>query len=368
MTVLRRSSPAMFVMIACAVLAQASHAQTEAAGEPGAATVPPNDRPFEEHWWPTEWGPADRVGAANRTTPAMVLSALRLVKRGKTATLGKLYAPDIPLVDPRIWHLTIPGTPTGGPFGDNRVVYHDELLTAQIGQVGTQFDGPGHLGVRTSKGDYFYNGRNREAAYARGPGNNVTGMGELGVEAVAERGFVCRAILLNAAAYKKMDRLPVPTSSTSPGIVTADDVKGMLKAQNLEEPREGDCVFLYTGHGDLWKNSEWLTLSAEQKKERVRLYNTGEPGFGLSACHYLASRKIILYGGDTSADAGPVTEVPGSVSLCHVELQPRHGIWALENLDFEPLLKDNVYEFMFVWAPLKMVGATGSPGNPVALY
>jgi hypothetical protein len=26
------------------------------------------------------------------------------------------------------------------------------------------------------------------------------------------------------------------------------------------------------------------------------------------------------------------------------------------------------YEFLFVWSPLKMKGATGSPGNPVALY
>jgi hypothetical protein len=31
-------------------------------------------------------------------------------------------------------------------------------------------------------------------------------------------------------------------------------------------------------------------------------------------------------------------------------------------------LKDHVYEFLFVWAPLKIVGGTGSPGNPVALY
>lgn len=327
-----------------------------------------NDRPFVEQWWPTEWGTDDRIGAANRTSPEMVLSAVRLVRQGKTATLGKLYAADIPLVGSRIWHLTIPGTPTGGPFGDNRVIYHDELVTAQLGQVGTQFDGPGHVGVRTSKGDYFYNGRNREEAYARGPGNNVTGMGELGVEFVAEKGFVCRGILLNAATYRDMPRLPVPTSPTSPGIVTAEDLKGMLEAQGLAEPGEGDCVFLYTGHGDLWKNSEWQSLSLNEKRERARQYNSGEPGFSLSACRYLASRKIALTGGDTSADAGPVTEVPGSVSLCHVELQVRHGIWNLENLDFEPLLKDGVSEFLFVWAPLKMVGATGSPGNPVALY
>ena len=50
------------------------------------------------------------------------------------------------------------------------------------------------------------------------------------------------------------------------------------------------------------------------------------------------------------------------------ELQTRHGIWNIENLDFSPLLADGVTEFLFVWAPLKIVGATGSPGNPVALY
>ena len=301
----------------------------------------PNDRPFDEHWWPTEWGSEDKVGAPNRTNPDTVLAALKLVKRGKTATLGKLYAADIPLVGNRnIWHLTIPGTPTGGPFGDNQVVYHDELVTTQIGQVGTQFDGPGHVGIRTSKGDYFYNGRNREKSYARGPGNTVTGMGELGVEFVAEKGFVCRGLLLNAAAYKGLPRLPVPDSPESPGIVSADDVRGMIKAQGVEPPGEGDCVFLYTGHGDLWSNEVWASLDEGQKSERRRLYNEGEPGFSLSACQYLASRKVILTGGDTSADAGPVTEVPGSTSLCHIELQTRHGIWNLENLDFKPLLDD----------------------------
>jgi hypothetical protein len=43
--------------------------------------------------------------------------------------------------------------------------------------------------------------------------------------------------------------------------------------------------------------------------------------------------------------------------------EPEH-----ENPDFEQLLADGVYELLFVWAPQKMVGATGSPRNPVALY
>jgi kynurenine formamidase len=53
---------------------------------------------------------------------------------------------------------------------------------------------------------------------------------------------------------------------------------------------------------------------------------------------------------------------------CHTELQTRRGIWNIENLEFTPLLRDKAYEFLFVWAPLKIVGGTGSPGNPVAIY
>ena len=136
-------------------------------------------------------------------------------------------------------------------------MFHDELVTAEIGQVGTQFDGPGHIGVRTSEGDLFYNGREREATYQRGPGNMVLGMGDLGVEFVAEKGFICRGVLLDATKHRGVNPLPIPKSTDSPGIITADDVKAMVQAAGIEEIGEGDCVFLYTGHGDLWKNSEW---------------------------------------------------------------------------------------------------------------
>ena len=53
---------------------------------------------------------------------------------------------------------------------------------------------------------------------------------------------------------------------------------------------------------------------------------------------------------------------------CHVQMQTRRGIWSMENLDLTQLVEDGLGEFLFVWSPLKMQGATGSPGNPVALY
>lgn len=49
-------------------------------------------------------------------------------------------------------------------------------------------------------------------------------------------------------------------------------------------------------------------------------------------------------------------------------MMARRGIWNLENLDLSQLVAHKAYEFLFVWSQLKMKGATGLPGNPVALY
>ena len=62
----------------------------------GAAAQDFNDKPLQEKWWPSEWGPDDKVGAEPHNSE-MVLAAVELVKQGKIATLGKLYASDIPI-------------------------------------------------------------------------------------------------------------------------------------------------------------------------------------------------------------------------------------------------------------------------------
>ncbi len=332
-----------------------------AAGGPVAAQDV-NDAPLQQNWAPSEWGPDDKAGAVNRTTSELVMKAVGLVKQGKVATLGKVYQGDAPAFGSRGWRLTIPGLPTGGPFGSHKLVYNDEYLATEIGQIGTQFDGPGHIGVMTSKGDFFYNGRFLEDA-------DVTayGVGPLGVEHVAQKGFVCRGVLLDAAAYRG-GPLAVPSGKGDPGIITDADVEAMVKAQGIAPIGEGDCVFLYTGHGNIWDPKDWDKFDAAEKQSRVAKFNAGEPGFGISACEYLAEKKIIL----TGADTGAVEALPGENAdkpfECHMQLQTRRGIWNIENLDLSQLVADKAYEFLFVWAPLKMKGATGSPGNPVALY
>ena len=51
----------------------------------------------------------------------------------------------------------------------------------------------------------------------------------------------------------------------------------------------------------------------------------------------------------------------------HQLLLTRNGIYIHENLVTEELARDNVYEFAFFYAPLRLKGATGSPGNPIAI-
>ena len=78
-------------------------------------------------------------------------------------------------------------------------------------------------------------------------------------------------------------------------------------------------------------------------------------------------RSFHLFQGYSRGSTGKVARTPRPFE-CHIKLQTKRGIWNLENLVFTQLVADRAYEFLFVWSPLKMKGATGSPGNPIALY
>lgn len=340
---------------------------------------PVDDSPITENWFPTKWGADDKAGSANHTkNPANIKRALATIKQNKSLTVGKYYHREAPAFGARSWNLTIPGTPTGGPFGKNALIYHDEFLVTEIGQIQTQFDGPGHIGVNTSKGPMMYNGRITWDNYERGAGGRVMGMGPMGVEYPAELGFVCRLVVLDAVAYRKSqgkipasaEMLPIPKDPKSPGIVTGEDVQGMVKAMGIGEIQAGDCVALHTGQGNTWGNGRYKSLTSEQRAAARAIFAQGEPGFGISACQYMATRDIALMMGDTSAnDAQPFGEMGNEYAVpCHTQMQTRRGIWNLENVDTESLVNAGIKEAAFIWAPLRMIGATGSPGNPVVLY
>jgi kynurenine formamidase len=286
-----------------------------------------------DNWYPSRWGSGDQRGAANRITPAKVLEAKNLITRGTVYQLGRTYEAAMPLFGTRHFSLKIPQT--FGPMGSNRTMYHDEVVSAEIGQVGTQFDGLGHIGV----GDLFYNGNDRRE-FSQGDG-----LTKLGVENVGP--LVTRGVLVDVAAFKGVARLEGGYE------ITRADLTGALERQRTEI-RAGDVVLVHTGWGSLW-----LTDNAA--------FGATAPGVGLEAAQYLVDREVVLVGSDTWATEVVPNPNPELAFPVHQLLIPRNGIYIFENLLTEELARDRVYEFAFFFAPLKIKGATGSPANPLAM-
>jgi kynurenine formamidase len=291
-------------------------------------------------WWPSEWGPEDQVGASNRITPAKVLEAASLIQKGNIYRMGMVLEAGVPVFGARHVSITIPGGPTGGPFGEQELMYNDDMFSGEIGQVGSQFDGLGHISAKVGNTIRYYNGFTQEQV------GGSYGLKMLGVENV--KPFFTRGILLDVLSLKGGDRLPIGY------VITMDDVIQTMRKQGLNEPKEGDAVFFRTGHIKLWMKD-----NAE--------YNKGCPGPGATVAKWLTERKIACVGGDT----WPVEAVPGENPRrpfeCHVIWIAMHGIHIIENQNLEDLAKDQVYEFAWSFNPLPIKGGTGSPGNSVAI-
>jgi kynurenine formamidase len=298
-----------------------------------------DETPIGPRWWPSEFGPDDQRGAANRMSPEKVLRANKLIAKGQVYQLGRLYENGMPMVGKRHFSLTIPGSPTYPAAGSNGLVAFDEMVSGELGQVGTQLDGLGHIGVHMKGDDYFYNGFKR-SEFADPYGHKKLGIENVGV-------FYTRGLLLDVARLRKTERLPVGY------VVTPDDLRGCLDADGLKV-ESGDVVLVRTGHGQLWMKDN-------------KAFGEGEPGVGLAAAKWLSEQKITLLGSDNWA----IEVVPGEdkavVYPVHQWNIVRHGIYHLENLDLEQLAADGVHEFAFIYAPLRLKGATGSPGNPIAV-
>ena len=286
-----------------------------------------------DRWYPSRWGADDQRGAANRLTPAKVLEAKNAITKGTVYQLGHVYEPGIPMFGTRHYSLRIPQA-----FkmpGKNEAVYHDEIISGELGQIGTQFDGLGHLGM----GDLFYNG-NRRSEFAQAEG--LTKLGIENVGAIATRG-----VLIDVAKFKGVDQLPVRYE------ITPADLKGALQREGVQI-RSGDVVLIHTGWSSLW-----MTDNAK--------YGDSEPGIGLAAGQMLVDAEVVVVGADTwGVEVMPNPDASLSAPV-HQLFLARNGIYLHENLITADLARDNVYEFMYVFAPLRLKGATGSPGNPIAI-
>ena len=131
---------------------RAANESTQGESRPGAARIPAaslrGDAQTREAgpWWPhPEWGAMDQAGASNRITPEKIVAAIRLVRTGSIYELGQVYERGMPLRGTRDSRCDS-GTAIG-PGAKSRHLSTTNFWRAEVGQVGTQFDGLGHIGV-----------------------------------------------------------------------------------------------------------------------------------------------------------------------------------------------------------------------------
>src|SRR6266581_3143774 len=108
--------------------------------------------PAESHRCPSKWGAGDERRSGNHMkNPETVLRGARLIKTGEGIELSHVLRPGMAFFGTRIFNLHTKRTCMN--TGRNTRGSNEEVVTSEIGQVGTQFEGFAHQTI----GDSLYN-------------------------------------------------------------------------------------------------------------------------------------------------------------------------------------------------------------------
>jgi kynurenine formamidase len=285
----------------------------------------------------SKFGPNDEVGNLNHVTPAKTLAATKLVTQGKAYRLGIETNKDTPAFPPRTFSITIlqPGQVAGGSLGPTKMTYNDDIIAGWVG-IGSQLDGLGHIGV-----DHLYYNCNKAAEFAM-----ADGLKKLGIEKVPA--IATRGVLLDMAGYFNTDIVKEGTA------FNRAEIEGAMKRQGVKPIEKGDVVLFYTG---------WTKLIGKDNKR----YGSVEPGLGVDGAKYLASLDVAMVGADTWALEVIPFEKNAGVFEVHQILLPLNGIYILENMNTEEMVKDQAWEFLFTLGPSRITGAVQAIINPIAI-
>ena len=284
------------------------------------------------------WGADDERGALNYLTPEKVAGAAGLVRSGRTVSLSRPLnterEPDNP--EPADHHMTMFGTggdQAGLAFAKDYigVDYHNDSHS--------HLDALCHVAYEGS----LYNGR---------PADSVSDAGAaLETVEVLKGGLVGRGVLLDIPRARGVRWLEPGDS-----VVPAD----LEEAERRERVtvKEGDILLVLTGHASRMDElGPWDTASSKA-------------GLHPKCADFLSERRVAALGCDSNSDtAPPVTEGVGFP--IHVLALTAMGVHLLDYLHFGELSgaceEAGRWEFLFVAAPLRIAGGTGSPLNPIAV-
>ena len=205
------------------------------------------------------------------------------------------------------------------------------------GHVGTHIDALAHVS---------HNGRLHGGIDPDSVQSNH-GFAELGIDSVEP--IACRGVLLDVAALHGVDSLDAGYE------VSVEDLEESERKTGVEVT-EGDAVLIRTGWSRHWDDPEAFVGTRD-----------GAPGPGEAAAGWLADHEVRLAGAETIAFEVIPPGRGHSLLPAHRILLVESGIHIIEVMDLSRLAETSVSEFGFIAAPLKLVGATGSPIRPLAL-
>ncbi|MEQ8904460.1 cyclase family protein [Ekhidna sp.] len=290
------------------------------------------------------WGPEDEIGTLNLMTEASKLQVLSQINSGKAYDLSVDYFVGMPsfhaLGDPgyQYWlthtpHGTIVDNPNGmGEVMNRKVSYTGDAISMYT-HMGTHIDALNHFGLHGK----IWNGFTPEEHLGD------KGWKKTGAETIPP--IIARGVMIDVKSSK--GTLPANYR------VTAKDLQDALKKQRVGlEP--GDVVVIRTGQAKFYQDADH--------------YLDNYPGISLDAVKWLIEDKgIMLLGADNlSFEAFPPEREDDWVPV-HTYLLAEKGVMFIEQMYLEELANDEVYEFAFIAASLKLKGASGSPMRPIAL-
>lgn len=303
------------------------------------------------------WGRFDQAGQSNTQDRRKLLEAAAFLRSAsQSIALGHAYDEDMPTFrSPGLsgYHLDIPDGTHRVALGS--LVGHEELVTSEIGQVGTEIDALGHMcflhgGATDPDEADCYGGYKERDIY------DPKGLLALGVEHI--KPYFTRGILLDVERYVNGNRRLAPGTAITLAMVLQTMAAERLTIADI---REGDVVLVRTGQEELWKRPD------------LGDYYGSTPGINLEVARFFASRCV----GNVGADNWPVEVQPsvdgGFVPVHEFDLTVA-GLPQQENLSLRALsdhlatLHDrDRYLFAYIYTPVPLAGATGSPGVPIAV-
>jgi kynurenine formamidase len=284
------------------------------------------------------WGPADEIGTLNMMTDASRFDILRRVASGKVYDLS---------VDLFV------GMPTCcGPFGDpNLQIWMTHTPARDTAKETLSYSGDA-ISMYTHTGTHI-DTLNHFGLHGR-IWNQVSAADALEVRGWTKSGadkyppIVARGVLIDVATSKNVAHLPASYS------ITAADLQDALRKQRTTL-RQGDVVLVRTGLMTLWPDTTKYRLA-------------DQAGLSLEAAKWLVEeQQAMLVGADNFGIESFPSRNPDNFVPVHTYLLAERGVSLLEVMWLEELAKDRVHEFLFIAAPLKFRGATGSPLRPLAI-